>query len=191
MKERFNVPLFLSTGILLFGVLLGIVDSMRYDTFEEVPDTTTMVKDNLREEVSIPQSSQTTNLFTDEEMKMMAKVLYAEARGVGSRMEQAAVVWVILNRLDTGAWGHTIKDVVTYPNAVAYYESTPVDSTMMDLVIGVTTTYSQEKQGLQVGGRVLPKDYLYFTGDGERNYFTREWRSSEEWDWSLPNPYSS
>lgn len=191
MKKRFNVFLFLSLGVLLFGVLWGVVSLRGYDAEEEVPETPTIVNDDLRKEIPIPQSSQTINLFTDEEMEMMAKVLYAEARGVGSRMEQAAVVWVILNRLDTGTWGHTIKDVVTYPNAVAYYESTPVDSTMMDIVIGVTTTYSQEKQGLPVEGRVLPKDYLYFTGDGERNHFTKEWGSSEEWDWSLPNPYSS
>lgn len=191
MKKGFNVFLFLSLWTLLFGVLWGVVDLQGHDAIGEIPETPIIVRDNLREEISIPQSSQAPNLFTEGEMEMMAKVLYAEARGVGSKMEQAAVVWVILNRLDTGAWGHTIEDVVTYPNAVAYYESTPVNSTMMNIVIGVTTTYSQEKQGLQVEGRVLPKDYLYFTGDGERNHFTREWSSSEEWDWSLPNPYSS
>ena len=190
MKKKFNIFLFLSLVILLFGVLWGVVSLQGYDAAEEVPETPIIVKDDLREEISVSQSSQTTNLFTDGEMEMMAKVLYAEARGVESKMEQAAVVWVILNRLDTGAWGHTIEDVVTYPNAVAYYESTPVNPTMMDIVIGVTTTYSKEKQGLPVVGRVIPKDYLYFTGDGERNHFTREWGSSEEWDWSLPNPYS-
>lgn len=190
MRKWFKIFLFLSLWTLL-GILWGVIDLPGYDVPKEVPETPNIVKDNLREEISVPPPSQTPNLFTGGEMEMMAKVLYAEARGVESKMEQAAVVWVILNRLDTGAWGHTIEDVVTYPNAVAYYESTPVNSTMMDIVIGVTTTYSQEKQGLPVGGRVIPKDYLYFTGDGERNHFTREWGSSEEWDWSLPNPYSS
>ena len=35
----------------------------------------------------------------------------------------------------------------------------------------------------------LPKEYLYFTGDGAHNYFTTEWQGGQTWDWSLESPY--
>jgi len=36
---------------------------------------------------------------------------------------------------------------------------------------------------------VLPRDYCWFYGDGERNYFQNEWKGSTVWNWSLPSPY--
>lgn len=40
-------------------------------------------------------------------------------------------------------------------------------------------------------GRVLPPDYLYFSGDGKRNHFRNEYDGGQTWDWSLPSPYES
>lgn len=39
-------------------------------------------------------------------------------------------------------------------------------------------------------GRVLPVEYLYFTGDGQNNHFTIGWKDAETWDWCLQNPYN-
>ena len=51
---------------------------------------------------------------------------------------------------------------------------------------------TREKTGAADVGRVLPDDYIYFTGDGNRNYFTAEWSSSAvEYDWALPSPYEN
>ena len=38
-------------------------------------------------------------------------------------------------------------------------------------------------------GRVLPKEYLFFGGDGKRNYFRTEYIGGDIWDWSLDDPY--
>ena len=38
-------------------------------------------------------------------------------------------------------------------------------------------------------GRTLPKEYLYFHGDGYHNYFTTGYGNGETYDFSLPNPY--
>ena len=46
-----------------------------------------------------------------------------------------------------------------------------------------------EKECVGSVGRVLPKEYLYFTGDGAHNYFTTEWQGGQTWDWSLESPY--
>lgn len=128
---------------------------------------------------------------TQEEIETLAKIVYREARGVKEDSHKAAVVWCILNRVDDGYWGDNIVDVATYPNAFAWVPDTPVDEELVDLVVDVVTRWNQEKQGLSDVGRTLPKEYLYFTGDGSYNRFTKEWGSTDYWDWSLPNPYNS
>lgn len=128
---------------------------------------------------------------TQEEIETLAKIVYQEARGIPQKSHQAAVVWCILNRVDDGYWGDDIITVATYPNAFAWVPDTPVKEELVDLAIDVITRWNYEKQGLSDVGRTLPKDYLYFTGDGSYNHFTREWGSTDYWDWSLPDPYNS
>lgn len=43
-------------------------------------------------------------LWTEADLELIAQTVWAEARGVESRAEQAAVVWCILNRVDAGTW---------------------------------------------------------------------------------------
>lgn len=126
---------------------------------------------------------------TQEEVQALAKVVYREARGISDKAHQAAVIWCILNRVDAGCWGDTIMEVVTYPNAFAYIEDTPVEQEFLMLAADVCERWNLEKAGQAEVGRVLPKEYLYFTGDGEFNHFTIEWKGTEIWDWSLGSPY--
>ena len=126
---------------------------------------------------------------TQEEIQALAKVVYREARGIEDKAHQAAVIWCILNRVDAGCWGDTIMDVVTYPNAFAYIEDTPVEQEFLMLAADVCERWNLEKAGQDDVGRVLPKEYLYFTGDGKLNHFTTEWGGTETWDWSLKSPY--
>ena len=128
---------------------------------------------------------------TQEEIETLAKIVYREARGIKEDSHKAAVVWCILNRVDDGYWGDSIVEVATYPNAFAWVPDTPVDEELVDLVVDVITRWNQEKEGLSDVGRTLPKEYLYFTGDGSYNRFTKEWGSTDYWDWSLPDPYNS
>ena len=39
-------------------------------------------------------------------------------------------------------------------------------------------------------GRVLPAEYCFFTGDGRRNHFTTEWKSTDCFGWTLESPYT-
>lgn len=126
---------------------------------------------------------------TDEELTILAKIVYREARGIGDKAHQAAVIWCILNRVDNGYWGDTISEVATYPKAFAWVPDTPVEPDLLLLAADVCERWNLEKAGVENVGRTLPKEYLYFTGDGERNNFTMEWKGSEIWDWSLPSPY--
>ena len=122
----------------------------------------------------------------------MAKILYREARGVKSKAEQAAVIWCILNRVDDGQWGDTIKEVATYPGQFAWIPDTPVDQELLMLVADVCERWNLEKAGDLDVGRTLPSDYLFFhsNGDHMENLFTQVYKGTDYWDWSLPSPYN-
>ena len=129
------------------------------------------------------------NNFTDKEIDYIAKTVWGEARGL-SRTQQAGVVWTILNRFDDGRFGKEIIRVITAPSQFAGYKSShPVDPEIRNLVIDVLDRYAQEKAGIENVGRVLPKDYLYFRGNGKTNLFSEKLNSNNTWDWSLESPY--
>lgn len=54
-------------------------------------------------------------LYTERDVEMLAKTIWAEARGVPSDAEKAAVAWCALNRLDAGTYGETLAEVLTTP----------------------------------------------------------------------------
>ena len=129
------------------------------------------------------------NNFTDKEIDYIAKTVWGEARGL-SKTQQAGVVWTILNRFDDGRFGKEIIRVITAPSQFAGYKSShPVDPEIRNLVVDVLDRYSQEKVGIENVGRVLPKDYLYFRGNGKTNLFSEKLNSNNTWDWSLESPY--
>lgn len=132
-------------------------------------------------------------LWTEADLELIAQTVWAEARGVESRAEQAAVVWCILNRVDAGTWGGTISQVVTYPSQFAWDPASPVEAEFVELAGDVCRRWAAEKAGASDVGRTLPAEYLYFEGDGERNHFRTEWEKGQgrTWDWSLPDPYGA
>ena len=123
---------------------------------------------------------------------MLAKVIWAEARGVPSDAEKAAVAWCALNRLDDGTYGETLSDVLTAPYQFAYFESSPVTEELSELARDVLERWQAEKRGATDVGRTLPPDYYFFDGDGEHNHFRQEFTGHDDtWDWSLPDPYEN
>lgn len=128
--------------------------------------------------------------WTEEEVEMLAKTVWAEARGVKSKAQQAAVVWCVLNRVDAGGYGETIAEVVSAPYQFAYDPESPVTGEFLILAENVLLRWGAEKAGEEDVGRTLPADYLFFEGDGVENHFRKEYeKTGETWDWSLPDPY--
>lgn len=126
------------------------------------------------------------------EVEALAKMLYGEARGVTSKTEQAACVWVVLNRVDNPRFPDTVLEVIEAPAQFAgYSEDNPVTEELKTLAADVLTRYNAEKSGKENVGRVIPPEYLFFTGDGERNSFTKDWKSAEMWEWTLESPYEA
>lgn len=140
------------------------------------------------EPMSSPEAA--TPPWTYEEVEMLAKTIWAEARGVPSTARQAAVAWCALNRLDVGTFGDTLAEVLSKPYQFAYDPASPVTDEFLALADDVLHRWYLEQNGVEDVGRTLPEDYLFFEGDGLENRFRKEYeKTGETWDWSLPDPY--
>lgn len=184
--------------------------NITYTTLASVEDELAVVKENYENEIeksnNLASDLETANTIikslkseeyvvgltvTNYEIELLAKTVWGEARGT-NKMEQSAVVWCILNRVDAG-WG-TIAEVVTAPNQFHGYSSNfPVTDEIRELVEDVIARWKMEKVCGGNVGRTLPSNYLFFRADstGLSNIFRTEWnRPYEVWDWDCWNPYS-
>lgn len=130
--------------------------------------------------------------YTQADVEMLARLIWAEARGIGSDTERACVAWTVLNRLDSPAFeGETIAEVVTAPGQFYYPDRAPLEEEFLTLAGDVLKRWNDEKNGLDGTGRVLPAGYFWFAGDGRHNYFRDAFRGGERWDYSLESPYET
>ena len=105
-----------------------------------------------------------------EDVEAIARTLYGECRGAETVAEQEAVAWVILNRLDAG-YADTVLGVVSAPGQFAGYSPEhPLWPELMEVARRVLTLHHREQLGESVA-RVLGPEYLWFSGDGVRNWF--------------------
>ena len=124
---------------------------------------------------------------------LIAKTLYGEARGC-SVTEQSAVAWCILNRVDSTGYGFggDIEHVITFPNQfLGYSPNNPVLPELYDLAVDVLTRWEREKQGVADVGRVLPREFKWFSGDGGHNWFRDSYSCGNTWGWTLESPYEA
>ena len=142
------------------------------------------------QELSYEDANTCTPLYTDSDAVMIAKVLYTEARGILSETEKACIVWAILNRVDAG-YSDTISGVITARNQFAYKASTPVWDDLLSLSYDVLTRWQNEKYLQTDVGRVLPCDYLWYTGNGLHKAFRNSYSGRTRWNYSLPSPYTN
>jgi hypothetical protein len=143
----------------------------------------------------VPEPMQTVaevmeeTLPNEADVEMLAKLVWGEARGC-STTEQAAVIWTVLNRVDSEDpyYPDTIQDVVTQPNQFhGYHPNHPVEQDKVELAIDVLTRWLNGGEG-----RVLPEEYIFFHGDGVHNHFRVEYQhNGQYWDWSLDSPYEN
>lgn len=125
------------------------------------------------------------------EAVMLAKTMYCEARGISSKKELSMICWTILNRYDHGFAG-SIPAVITAKNQFAYRASAPVVNdfgiNLIELAEDVLLRWHRENMGETNVGRTLPKEYLYYHGDGHHNYFKIGEHTKGYYDFGV-NPY--
>lgn len=106
------------------------------------------------------------------EAEYIAKTVWGEARGC-TVAEQEQVIWCILNRVDSeiSYFPDDIISVVTQPNQFhGYSPDHPVTEEHYTLALDVLERWTAEKRGEAIQ-RNLGKEYVYFHGDGNHNYF--------------------
>lgn len=119
----------------------------------------------------------------------LAKLVWAEGRGIKSDTEKSGIIWTVINRVEAG-YGN-IMQVLTAPNQFAYRANAPVDAQLYELAKDVLVRWDMERCGYEDVGRVLPLGYLWFSGSGGRNWFRDAYRGGQVWDWTLVSPYES
>ena len=142
-------------------------------------------------EVIEPMEAKT---WTEADAIALAQTAWGEARGCRTA-EQAAVMWCILNRCD--AWGGSpAYQCGRSGQFYGYSAFNPVTDELYRLAVDVLVRWEKEKElaaagsGLaKLSGRVLPRDYLWFSGDGVQNWFRNAYSGGDTWDWSLPDVY--
>ena len=156
---------------------------------EKINDTQIIEPDN-----NIKQEIKKIDIPIDDykdAARYLAKTVYGEARGC-STTQQAAVIWCVLNRVDSDnlySPDEVIKVITKKNQFHGYIPSNPVTDEHYNLAIDVLTRWLREKSGEANVGRVLPKNYLYFSGDGKVNHYRTDWDGGNRWDWSLKSPY--
>ncbi len=149
------------------------------NTVEIVPDLAVYSPEPEAATSAQPAEPEPIKLYTEADVDMLARLIYTEARGVKSKTEQAAVVWVVLNRLDnTNRLQKTIADVVCAPHQFDYRPWAPVLPEFEELAADVLERWQAEKRATAGSpaspggasrsakdvGRVLPPEYQYFEG---------------------------
>lgn len=163
-------------------------NKQQLNNIEDLNQTIKQLEELLLNDNELPLSS-----VSESDVYLIVNTVWGEA-GICSKIEQSAVIWCILNRVDAG-YG-TIKEVITAPNQFYGYRDwlSPDDIKTYDelraLTIDVLLRWQMEKAGCTDIGRTLPKEYLWFYGDGERNHFRNALNGDYDvWDWNCWNPY--
>lgn len=190
MKEKAITLICCALCVLIFATVgLAPESAGGADLQEEPAPTLSLAPIATPEPTPVVEENQVLP-WTYEEVEMLAKTLWAEARGVPSTARQAAVAWCALNRLDAGTFGDTLAEVLSKPYQFAYDPASPVTDEFLALADDVLCRWYLEKTGVEDVGRTLPEDYLFFEGDGLENHFRKECeKTGDTWDWSLPDPY--
>lgn len=160
------------------------------ETAEKLPEMEPLVS-VTQAPATEPEGTERDMSAWDAAAEHIAKAIYGEAM-VCSTTERAAVAWCILNRADDArdATPAGVIAVVTKPHQFhGYAEDNPLLPELKELALDVIERWLDEKDGKTDTGRVLPREYLFFSGDGKHNHFRTEWDGGQVWDWSLQSPY--
>lgn len=182
----FNKKMIASTVLLLFLIVAGLIFLGKHQEVETAQDEA--ITQVQQKPIHVVDTYKNDITIETTEVEMIAKTIYGEARG-SSRISQSAVAWCILNRVDAGQG--TITEVITAPHQfVGYRPENPVKDEFAKLAEDVLIRWQMEKRCAGEVGRTLPKDYLYFHGDGKHNYFRNGFSGNyDTWNWDCWNPY--
>ena len=124
----------------------------------EIKEVEVLKKIEVEKEVVVEVAKEPTYVYniTSVEREMLARLVYREANTESFEC-QAAIVSVVINRWQSGKWGHTLGEVVYSP-----YQFTPAN-----LLYKTTPTELNYKavDTVLINGCTLPSYCMYFRAD--------------------------
>ena len=106
--------------------------------------------------------------YTEDELIMVAQVIWGEARGC-TPSEQMLVAWCICNRVDYN--GTDIATEIRNGAFHGYSSYNPVEDAIYLVAKEVLDNWSSGEEALVYPPYAYNSDYLYFGGDGRHNWF--------------------
>ena len=146
-------------------------------------------------------------LYTMDDAYVISKTVYGEAKNtpdlyiwdgrvISTEAQWAAIVWGMCDRYEAG-YADSLTKVAGNPGQYhGYHVLHPVTDEILEVVLDVLERWNNEMHGETDVGRVIPKGYYWFVGDGIHNHFfnhynyTRGVTTGPEWDWSLEDVYA-
>lgn len=138
--------------------------------FERVPEPLPVIEEAQPQLAEVPKTAEPEPI-NEAHAEMLARLLWAEYRDQTNYNQCAAVCWCVLWRAET--WGMTVEEVITAPNQFAWNPSAPVDAGLYDIAVDVLEKYRGGEEG------VLPREYLWFSGNGKYNTFRNAYAGGE------------
>lgn len=109
------------------------------------------------------------------DMRRLAQMVWGEARGVDLKVEQEAVIWCVFNRIDDPRFPDTVAEICTHSQFHGYDPNNPVEPEFYDMALEVWNEWNRVNLGDPTAVRLLPAEFVYFHGDGERNWFRTDY----------------
>jgi len=168
----------LIAGILaLFGLTQAVLahEIEAYEGAEIVPISWDEKEAHIADKLS-PAPPPSPRRWTDQDVVTLARMVWGEGRGV-SRNEQKLIVWTVLNRLDNGRYGGSIRQIVIARGQfVGYRPSHPVTDAIRYMVVDVLEAWDRGELAKVYPPFARVSNYLYFHGDGRHNWFRPSFR---------------
>lgn len=144
---------------------------------ESLPVREAEIKPQIGEEASEPEELLHYD-YTESEIDMLAKLVYAEA-GACSENEQRLIVWTVFQRVDSADWDfrdmNDITTAVTAPNQFAYYESSTIKEEIRAICAEEIEKWANFGEPPIVPPYAPSLPYYFYEGDGYHNWFRAEW----------------
>ena len=133
------------------------------------------------------------NSFSEETNIKLAILIEGEAKGQESLTEFAAPGWVVVNRTYFSQCPDDIEGVIAQEGQFdGYTEGGTYSERSLWMAHDILARYERELAGEEDVGRTLPKEYIFFYGDGEHNYFSiKEGGPAYVWGSECESPYES
>lgn len=191
IKQR-KIWIYSIITLAIFMIIVILISVKGRKTAEAPPvvETSTVTPQVIEVIIEEPVEETPKYEIDRSDVEMLARLTWGEARGC-TTTEQAAVMWCVLNRVDSEdpLFPDTIQEVITQKNQFHGYNiNNPIWPELEDLARDVLMRWLTNEEG-----RVLPLEYCWFSGDGLHNYFRDAYglNKANIWDWSLESPYEN